>query len=60
MEFYLNNLDLLKKFYIYFKSAAKTLIDISDKNIAVDIAFHANNSPYKADPEKVSPLKVKE
>jgi DNA-binding CsgD family transcriptional regulator len=53
-EFYLNNLDILKKFFMYFKSAAKDIIDITDKNKTIDIVFHEKNSnPHKADPEKV-------
>ena len=53
-DFYLNNLDMLKKFFMYFKSAAKDIIDISDKNKTIDIAFHdIKLNPHKADPEKI-------
>lgn len=53
-EFYLNNLDLLKKFFLYFKGAAKNIIDSSDGKKTIDIAFHEKNkNSYKADPEKV-------
>ncbi len=52
--FYLNNLGLLKKFFTFFKSAAKDLIDISDKNKTIDIVFHdKSQNPYHANPEKV-------
>lgn len=53
-NFYLNNLDLLKKFFLYFKGAAKDILDISDKNKTIDIAFHEKNHAfYKADPGKI-------
>ena len=53
-EFYLNNLDILKKFFLYFKSAAKDMIDISDKNKTIDILFHdKNQNLHKVDPGKV-------
>ena len=53
-EFYLNNLDILKKFFTYFKSAAKDMIDITDKTKTIDIAFHDKaQNPYRADPQKV-------
>ncbi|OJW51067.1 MAG: hypothetical protein BGO67_12100 [Alphaproteobacteria bacterium 41-28] len=53
-EFYLNNLDLLKRFLMYFKNAAKDIIDLADKHKTIDIAFHDKKSNlYKADPEKV-------
>ena len=53
-EFYLNNLDLLKKFLLYFKSAAKDIIDIADKHKTIDIVFHeGSQNPYRADPEKI-------
>ena len=53
-EFYLNNLDILKRFFMYFKSAAKDIIDISDKNKTIDITFHdKTQNPYRADPEKL-------
>ena len=39
---------------MYFKSTAKDIIDISDKNKTIDIAFHdIKLNPHKADPEKV-------
>jgi len=53
-EFYLNNLDILKKFLMYFKNAAKDIIDMADKNKTIDIVFHDKNpNPYRADPEKI-------
>ncbi|HUX80536.1 MAG TPA: helix-turn-helix transcriptional regulator, partial [Alphaproteobacteria bacterium] len=53
-EFYLNNLEILKKFFMHFKSAAKDIIDITDKSKVMEIAFHDKNlNPYKADPGKV-------
>jgi len=53
-DFYLNNLDMLKKFFMFFKSAAKDLIDISDKNKTLDIAFQDKaQNLYRADPEKI-------
>jgi len=53
-EFYLNNLDILKKFLMYFKSAAKDIIDLADKHKTIGLPFHeGSQNPYRADPEKV-------
>jgi DNA-binding CsgD family transcriptional regulator len=53
-DFYLNNLDILKKFFMYFKSAAKDLIDISDKNKILDISFQdKTQNPYTINSEKI-------
>ena len=53
-NFYLNNLNILKKFSTYFKSVAQDIINISDKNKTIDILFHdKSQNPYKADPGKV-------
>lgn len=53
-SFYLNNLDLLKKFFLYFKSSAKDIIDVSDKNKTINILFHdKNQKTYKENPEKI-------
>lgn len=38
-DFYLNNLALLNRFFLYFKSQAKDLLDLSDHNKTVDLGI---------------------
>ncbi len=39
-NFYLNNMDLLNKFIVYFRTVARDIIDISEQSKTMDIAFH--------------------
>lgn len=50
-NFYLNNMDLLNKFIVYFRTVARDIIDISDQSKTMDIAFHdAIDNASKIDP----------
>ncbi|MBY0293061.1 MAG: LuxR C-terminal-related transcriptional regulator, partial [Alphaproteobacteria bacterium] len=53
INFYLNNMDLLKKFFNCFKNSAKDIIDICDKTKTIDIVFHEKYCPCIIDPEKI-------
>ncbi|MBW8310313.1 MAG: LuxR C-terminal-related transcriptional regulator [Candidatus Paracaedibacteraceae bacterium] len=39
-SFYLNNMDLLNKFILYFRTVARDIIDISDQSKTMNITFH--------------------